>query len=98
MHCWVHIMRENACRPPASASLAQWALPIPAGWGCVAKLSPRGAVQAVLLDPPGADNRVSSVAAATEYKGRLYLGNLGGSGISVVGLAEAGLGSGVLQS
>ena len=69
------------------ARLPPWALPPLPRWGCVVKLSREGEVQYVLMDPPGPANRISSVSAATEHGGRLFLGNLGGSYVSVVDLA-----------
>ena len=53
-------------------------------WGCVVKISPAGRVIDVLYDPDG--ERVSMVSAVTEHEGRLFLGNLGGSFVSVLDL------------
>ena len=54
-------------------------------WGGVVKLDADGHPVAALYDPDG--THVSSVSAAVEdADGRLFLGNLGGRGVSVLQL------------
>lgn len=45
-------------------------------WGAVLKLSPQGEILQLLLDPDG--SRVATASAATEHKGRLFLGSIMG--------------------
>lgn len=53
-------------------------------WGAVVKLDSNGVPKEALFDPDG--SVVSSVSAATESDGRLFLGNLGGDFVSVFDL------------
>ena len=55
-------------------------------WGCVLKVSAEGEIVDVLIDPDG--STVSSISAVTEHDGKLFLGNLGGSFISVYDLTS----------
>ncbi|KAF8055388.1 MET1B [Scenedesmus sp. PABB004] len=55
-------------------------------WGAVLKITPEGRILQLLLDPTGA--RVATASAATEHRGRLFLGSImGGPFISYVELA-----------
>ena len=55
-------------------------------WGCVIKVSPKGTILDVLIDRDG--STVSSISAVTEHDGKLFLGNLGGSFVSVFDLSS----------
>jgi len=55
--------------------------------GCVLKVSPSGEILAAYVDPTG--QRISTVSAATEHEGHLFLGNLNGDFITVVRLQTA---------
>jgi hypothetical protein len=56
-------------------------------WGCILKVSADGDIVDVLIDPDG--STVSSISAVTEHDGKLFLGNLGGSFISVYDLSNS---------
>ena len=60
--------------------------PLVKKWGCVAKLGADGSKQALYMDPTG--QKVRSVTSVHQQGRRLYLGNLMGSGISFVELAD----------
>lgn len=53
-------------------------------WGCVLKIDPKGKVVEKLMDPDG--GFITSVSAAQEHGGRLYLGNLVGDYVSIFDL------------
>lgn len=55
-------------------------------WGCVLKVSPEGKIIDALIDADG--STVSSISAVTEHDGKLFLGNLGGSFVSVYDLSR----------
>ena len=55
-------------------------------WGCVVKVSSSGEVLEVLMDVHS--TTVATVSAVTEHRGKLFLGNLGGSFVSVYDLQK----------